>query len=122
MDRMNPLGLGRPVWVADADFAIDYHLRRTALPSPGGEAELRRLVARVMSQRLDRTKPLWEMWVVEGLADGRWGLVSKVHHCMVDGVSGAELLAVLMDLTPDQPATEPPPWKPERTRSRGGAP
>jgi len=116
-----PLGLGRPVWVDDADFALDYHVRRTALPAPGGEAELQRLVARLMSQRLDRTKPLWEMWVVEGLADGQWALMSKVHHCMVDGISGVELLAVLMDLSPDAPdpaASDVVPWEPERAPSR----
>jgi WS/DGAT/MGAT family acyltransferase len=114
-----PMGIGRPVWVDDADFTLDYHVRRTALPSPGGEGELRRLVARLMSQRLDRTKPLWEMWVVEGLADDQWALVSKVHHCMVDGVSGVELLAVLMDLSPDPPKAELTPWEPEPTPTRG---
>jgi diacylglycerol O-acyltransferase len=71
-----------------------------------------------MSQRLDRTKPLWEMWIVEGLADGQWAMVSKVHHCMVDGVSGAELLAVLMDLSPDEVTGEIEPWEPERPLSR----
>src|SRR5215204_1817835 len=71
-----PFGLERPVWVDDADFRVDYHLRRTALPAPGGRAELRRLVGRLMSQRLDRTKPLWEIWVVEGLADHQWAMVS----------------------------------------------
>ncbi|HEV7762009.1 MAG TPA: wax ester/triacylglycerol synthase family O-acyltransferase [Acidimicrobiales bacterium] len=113
-----PLGLGRPVWVDDVDFTLDYHLRRTALPAPGGEPELRRLVARLMSQRLDRTKPLWEMWIVEGLADGQWAMVSKVHHCMVDGISGVELLAVMMDLSDEPPAAEPVPWEPERPLSR----
>jgi diacylglycerol O-acyltransferase len=120
-----PLGIGRPVWVDDADFSLDYHLRRTALPAPGGEAELQRLVARLMSQRLDRTKPLWEMWIVEGLADGQWAMVSKVHHCMVDGISGVELLAVMMDLTEDPPPLPSPPaadagdeWTPETAPSR----
>ena len=113
-----PFGLERPVWVDDDDFSVDYHLRRTALPQPAGREELRRLVGRLMSQRLDRTKPLWEMWVVEGLADGTWALVSKVHHCMVDGVSGAEILAVLLDLTPDPPEVEAPPWVPEPAPSR----
>jgi diacylglycerol O-acyltransferase len=119
-----PLGLGRPVWVDDVDFALDYHMRRTALPAPGGEAELQRLVARLMSQRLDRTKPLWEMWIVEGLADGQWAMVSKVHHCMVDGISGVELLAVMMDLTPEPPKLPDPAngevaqWDPEPAPSR----
>jgi WS/DGAT/MGAT family acyltransferase len=113
-----PLGLGRPVWVDDADFTLDYHLRRTALPAPGGDVELRRLVARLMSQRLDRTKPLWEMWIVEGLADDQWAMVSKVHHCMVDGISGVELLAVMMDLSADIPTTALVPWHPEQSPSR----
>src|SRR6202042_949334 len=94
--RFVPLALGRPVWVDDPHFSLDYHVRRTALPSPGGDEELRNLVGRVMSQQLDRAKPLWEMWVVEGLEDGRWALISKVHHCMVDGVSGTDLLSVLL--------------------------
>ena len=119
-----PFGLGRPVWVDDVDFALDYHMRRTALPAPGGEAELQRLVARLMSQRLDRTKPLWEMWIVEGLADGQWAMVSKVHHCMVDGISGVELLAVMLDLTPEPPDLPDPAngdvarWDPEPAPSR----
>src|ERR671918_1036991 len=98
---MVPLSLGRPVWVDDPHFNVEYHVRHTALPEPGGEPELARLVGRVMSQRLDRSKPLWEIWMAEGLEDGRWAMVSKVHHCLVDGVSGAELLAVLRDLSPD---------------------
>ncbi len=107
--RRVPADLGRPVWVDDPHFRIEYHVRNTALPSPGGAEELRRLVGRLMSQALDRTKPLWEMWVVEGLEDGQWALVSKVHHCMVDGVSGSELLAVTMDLSPvpSDPVDEP---------------
>lgn len=107
-----PLSLGRPVWVDDRHFNIDYHVRRTALPAPGGDDELRHLVGRVMSQRLDRSRALWEMWMVEGLGDGRWGLVSKVHHCLVDGVSGAELLAVILDLTPEVPAPVDDEWRP----------
>jgi diacylglycerol O-acyltransferase / wax synthase len=109
---MVPLSLGRPVWVDDPHFNIEYHLRRTALPEPGGEAELRRLVGRVMSQRLDRSKPLWEIWMAEGLEDGRWAMVSKVHHCLVDGVSGAELLAVLLDLSPEVPEPVADNWRP----------
>ena len=96
-----PLDLGRPVWVDDPHFNIEYHLRHTALPTPGGESELRKLVGRVMSQQLDRSKSLWEIWVVEGLEDGRWAMLSKTHHAMVDGVAGTDLLAVIMDLTPD---------------------
>ena len=102
-----PLSLGRPVWVDDPHFNIEYHVRHTALPAPGGEAELRLLVGRVMSQQLDRTKPLWEIWMVEGLGAGRWAMVSKVHHCLVDGVSGTELLSVILDLSPEVPAGPP---------------
>ena len=88
---------GRPTWVDDPHFNLDYHVRRTALPAPGGDEELRNLVGRVMSQQLDRAKPLWEMWVAEGLDDGRWALISKTHHCMVDGVSATDLLSVILE-------------------------
>jgi diacylglycerol O-acyltransferase len=110
--REVPLELGRPVWVDDPDFNIDYHLRHTALPAPGGEEELRRLVGRVMSQQLDRTKPLWEIWVVQGLEDGRWAMVAKTHHAMVDGVSGTELLTVVMDTSPQASPAVPDDWHP----------
>jgi diacylglycerol O-acyltransferase / wax synthase len=112
-----PLELGRPVWVDDPHFNIDYHLRHTALPSPGGEAELRKLVGRVMSQPLDRAKPLWEIWVVEGLEDGHWAVLYKTHHAMVDGVSGTDLLALMMDTSPDPVATVPVDWEPEAAPS-----
>jgi diacylglycerol O-acyltransferase / wax synthase len=113
-----PFQLARPVWVDAVDFDLDYHLRRTALAAPGSELELRRLVGRICSQRLDRTKPLWEIWVVEGLADGRWAMVNKAHHCMVDGVSGTELLGLLLDLTPDTPCHGPVEWSPQAVTSR----
>ena len=99
-----PFELGRPVWVDDPHFNIDYHVRHTALPAPGGESELRKLVGRVMAQQLDRSKPLWEIWVVEGLEDGRWAILAKTHHALVDGVSGTDLLAVMMDLSADADA------------------
>ncbi len=83
--RFLPLNLGLPCWVDDSHFNIEYHVRRTGLPAPGGREELHNLVSRVMSQHLDRARPLWEMWAVEGLDEGRWAMVSKVHHCMVDG-------------------------------------
>lgn len=115
--RFVPFTMGRPVWVDDTHFNLEYHLRRTALPSPGGERELRTLAGRVMSQHLDRAKPLWEMWMAEGLGEGRWALVSKVHHCMVDGVSGTDLLTVVLDRERD-PAPQPPDqWKPEASPS-----
>ena len=111
--RFVPLRAGLPVWVDDPHFNLDYHLRRTALPRPGGEQQLRLLVGRVMSQQLDRSKPLWEMWIAEGLEDDRWALVSKVHHCMVDGVAGSDLLTVLLDRERDPEPMASPPWAPE---------
>jgi diacylglycerol O-acyltransferase / wax synthase len=115
--RFVPLALGRPVWVDDPHFNLAYHLRRSALPRPGGDQELRALVGRVMSQKLDRDRPLWELWAVEGLQDDRWALVTKIHHCMVDGVSGAELMSVILDSEPDPPLPGPVGWKPERQPS-----
>jgi WS/DGAT/MGAT family acyltransferase len=111
--RFVPLDLGRPVWVDDPHFSIDYHLRHTALPAPGGEEELRKLVGRVMGQALDRTRPLWEIWVVEGLEGGRWAMLSKTHHAMVDGVAGTDLMAAIMDLSPTVEAVEPDQWEPK---------
>ena len=99
--RTVPFRLGRPVWVDAPDFDIRYHVRRTALPPPGGDEQLSKLMARVMSQRLDRDYPLWEYWLVEGLAEGRWALISKIHHSMVDGVSGTELYRVIFDVSPE---------------------
>jgi len=101
--RTVPFRLGRPVWVDDPDFDLSYHIRRTALPDPGGDQELAALMARVMSDRLDRDHPLWEYWVVDGLARDRWALISKVHHCMVDGVGGADLYR-LLTAAPADPA------------------
>ena len=112
-----PLALGRPVWVDDPHFNLSYHLRRTALPEPGGDEQLRLLVGRVMSQQLDRHKPLWEMWMIEGLSERRWALLTKMHHSVVDGVSGSELLSAILDdeREPDRPRPEP--WRPERQPS-----
>ncbi|TDK94327.1 wax ester/triacylglycerol synthase family O-acyltransferase [Mycobacterium paragordonae] len=113
--RQVPFDLGRPVWVDDPHFDISYHIRRSALPTPGGPEQLRTLFERVMSQRLDRTRPLWELWVVEGLSDGGWAIISKTHHAMVDGVSGTELLGELFSTDPHTPevadrgAVEPTP-------------
>src|SRR6476661_7616324 len=91
---------GRPLWVDDPDFNLEYHVRQTALPRPGSETQLMRLAARIMSQQLDRTKPLWEVWLVEGLSDGRLAMISKTHHALIDGVSGVDLATVMFDLTP----------------------
>ncbi len=100
-------GIGRPVWVDDPHFQILYHIRRTAIPRPGGRDELRNLAGRVFAQLLDRSKPLWELWMVEGLEEGRWALISKVHHCMVDGVSATDLLSLIFDTSEE--ASVPPP-------------
>jgi diacylglycerol O-acyltransferase len=99
--RTVPFRLGRPVWVEDPDFDLRYHARRTALPAPGGDEQLCDLMGRVMSQRLDRDHPLWEYWLVEGLSADRWALISKIHHCMVDGVSATDLYRVIFDFTPE---------------------
>ncbi len=101
--RKVPFNLGAPVWVDDPNFDLRYHVRQTALPVPGGDQQLGRLMAQVMTQRLDRDYPLWEYWLVEGLDQGRWGLISKVHHCMVDGVSGTDLYRVIFDASPEPP-------------------
>jgi diacylglycerol O-acyltransferase len=104
------LGITRPWWVEDPDFNLDYHLRHLALPAPGSDADLEALVGRIFSERLDRTKPLWEMYLVEGLSDGRFALITKVHHALVDGISGVDLASVILDPEPDagEPDIEPP--------------
>ncbi|HTU86204.1 MAG TPA: wax ester/triacylglycerol synthase family O-acyltransferase [Solirubrobacteraceae bacterium] len=103
-----PLNQGRPVWVDDPHFNVRYHVRHTALPRPGGEAQLKRLAGRVFSQALDRTRPLWELWLVEGLADERFALLTKTHHALVDGVSGVDIATVLFDTSPDPLPVAPP--------------
>jgi diacylglycerol O-acyltransferase len=108
-----PLGLGRPVWVDDTHFNLEYHVRHTALPPPGDMEKLKRLTARIMSQQLDRTKPLWEIWIAEGFADGRFAVISKTHHCLVDGVSGADIMSMLLDLEPEPERIELEPWRPD---------
>jgi diacylglycerol O-acyltransferase len=94
------LEMGRPFWVDDPSFNLDYHVRHTALPRPGSDQELRQLVGRIFSQRLDRSKPLWEVWLVQGLEGGRFALISKTHHALVDGVAGVDIATVLFDLQP----------------------
>ncbi|WP_344839552.1 wax ester/triacylglycerol synthase family O-acyltransferase [Actinocorallia longicatena] len=108
--RSVPFHVGRPVWVDDPHFQILYHVRHTAVPAPGGDEQLRNLAGRILAQRLDPKKPLWEMWLVEGLEDGKWAMIAKVHHCMVDGVAGMDLMTALFDLTPDAAHPEPAPW------------
>jgi diacylglycerol O-acyltransferase len=115
-----PLETGRPLWVDDPNFNLEYHVRDTALPAPGSERQLRALAARVHSQALDRSKPLWEMWLVHGLEGGRFALLTKTHHALVDGVSGVDLATVLFDLAPTPAPVEHPsvPWEPHTTPSR----
>jgi diacylglycerol O-acyltransferase / wax synthase len=111
--RFVPLALGRPVWVDDPYFNLGYHLRHSALPAPGTEEVLRRTAARIFAQHLDRRRPLWEIWMLEGVSENRWALLSKVHHSMVDGVSSTDLMTVMFgDSSPPpgqgwQPAPEP---------------
>ena len=109
-----PLGQGRPKWVDDPHLNLRYHVRLTALPSPGSEDQLKALAGRVFSQQLDRDKPLWEVWLVEGLADGQFAMLSKTHHALVDGISGVDIISVLFDTSPE-PAAPPDPggrWLP----------
>ena len=111
--------MGRPFWVDDPRFNIAYHVRHTALPSPGSMEQLRGLAGRIFSQRLDRSKPLWEIWLVQGLADGGFALVSKTHHALVDGVSGVDIATVLFDLAPTPPPQqETEPWSPAQEPSQ----
>ena len=108
-----PLEAGRPLWADDSNFNLRYHLRHTALPSPGGEEQLKRLSARVFSQQLDRSKPLWEMWLVQGLERDRFAILTKTHHAMVDGISGVDIGTVLFDVEPvPQPAVVKDDWAP----------
>jgi diacylglycerol O-acyltransferase len=103
----------RPIWVDETHFNIHYHVRHTALPRPGDERQLKRLAARIMAQHLDRSKPLWEIWIVEGLQGGtRFAMISKIHHCMVDGVSSVDLLNVLLQPAPSLDVKDPPSWIP----------
>ena len=111
-----PLQSGRPIWIDDPCFNLEYHVRQTALPEPGSEEQLMRLASRIFSQQLDRSKPLWETWLVEGLEDNRFALISKTHHSLIDGISGVDLAQVLFDLTP-VPQEIPHPdeaWEPAR--------
>jgi diacylglycerol O-acyltransferase len=117
--RFVPFDQGRPVWVDDPHLNLEYHVRQTALPAPGSEEQLRNLAARIFSQQLDRSKPLWELWLVEGLRDGRFAIIGKSHHALVDGVSGVDITTVLFDLDaePQGHAGNAPPWlaRPEPT-------
>ena len=111
-------GLGHPVWVDDQRFNMHFHLRHTRLPMPGDERMLKRLVGRLFSQHLDRSRPLWEFWVVEGVENDTFALIVKVHHCMVDGIAGVQLLEALVQIMPDAQEREPQPWSPRPMPSR----
>ncbi|MFQ5524209.1 MAG: wax ester/triacylglycerol synthase family O-acyltransferase [Acidimicrobiia bacterium] len=101
-----------PVWVDDAQFAFDYHVRHTSLPRPGTDDQLKGLAGRIVSTKLDRSKPLWELWVVEGLSENRFAIIAKIHHCMIDGVSGVDLTTILLNVVPDATIEEAPKWEP----------
>ena len=108
-----PFDQGHPVWVDDPDFDVANHVRHERLPAPGGWAELRHLVQHLEALPLDRELPLWELWFVDGLAEGRVALVQKTHHALIDGISGIDVATVLLDLEPEPPVVEAPDWSPE---------
>ena len=116
-----PLGLDRPVWVDDKDFDVRRHVRRIGVPAPGGFHETAEVAGMILSSQLDRNQPLWELWFLEGLAGGRVGLVMKYHHCLLDGMAGASLATILMDIEPD--ATGPiTPFPPPEEQTAGPEP
>ncbi|CAB4957482.1 unannotated protein [freshwater metagenome] len=109
-----PLGSGNPVWIDDPAFNLEYHVRRTALPAPGKRDQLREATAQIFSQRLDRSKPLWELWIIEGIETDRWAMISKTHHALIDGLSGIDIATALLDIGPE-PMVIPHPdeaWQP----------
>ena len=121
--RWVPWKLANPVWVDDADFDIAFHVRRSALPGPGSDAQLYELVGRLMSRRLDRGRPLWEMYLVEGLRGGRIAIITKTHHAMVDGISAVDISQVILDVTPAPRELAEAVWRcggPNRCRARSG--
>jgi WS/DGAT/MGAT family acyltransferase len=115
-----PLELGRPVWADDPRFRIGEHVRQATLPRPGTEESLRELTAHLMSKHLDLSRPLWESWLVDGLEGGRWAMVNKTHHAMIDGISGADILDVLLDRDPHAEPRPIAPWAPENEPSPVG--
>jgi WS/DGAT/MGAT family acyltransferase len=110
-------GGNHAVWVDDADFNIDYHVRHASLPRPGSDRQLKRLAARIMGQRIDRSRPVWEMWVIEGLEGDRFALINKLHHCMIDGASGVDLSQIMMSPDPHFVPSEGPDYIPRRSPS-----
>jgi diacylglycerol O-acyltransferase / wax synthase len=119
--RTVPLQILRPGWSDDEHFEIGYHIRHAAVPKPGGARQVRWLAGRIYAQPLNRTRPLWEAWLLTGLEGGRWAILNKVHHCMVDGLGGSDLMAELFDLSPDAgPPVQPPAWQPQPGPSLAG--
>jgi WS/DGAT/MGAT family acyltransferase len=111
--RLDWAPVGRhPVWVDDERFSLDYHLRHSSLPRPGSEAQLKQVAGRIVSTPLDRSKPLWELWVVEGIDDDRFALIAKIHHCMIDGISGVDLTTILLDVVPTSEIEDEDIWVP----------
>ncbi|HUP15534.1 MAG TPA: wax ester/triacylglycerol synthase family O-acyltransferase [Acidimicrobiia bacterium] len=106
-----------PVWVDDEHFNFDYHVRHTSLPRPGTDEQLKLLAGRIVSQQLDRAKPLWELWVVEGLDSDRFAIIAKIHHCMIDGVSGIDLTGILLNVVSTTEVEQPDDWTPRPTPS-----
>ncbi len=111
--RTVPLQMFRPAWTDDEHFEIGYHVRHAAVPKPGRPRQLRRLAGQIFAQRLDRDRPLWEAWFLEGIEGGRWAIISKVHHCMVDGIGGTDLMTEVFDHGPDGGRVTPVTWEPE---------
>jgi diacylglycerol O-acyltransferase len=109
---------GFPVWVDDERFSLDYHIRHTSLPHPGSDEQLKRLSGRIMAQPLDPSRPLWELWIVEGLEGGRFAIISKTHHAMIDGGSGADLLQAILSTDPEEEPAEARPYTPRPRPSR----
>ena len=111
--RTMPLEVLRPMWVDDEHFDIGHHLMHATVPAHGGKRQLRELAASILATRLDRSRPLWETWLLDGLKGGGWAILSKVHHCMVDGVGGNDLMTAVFDVTPDEECPVPAAWAPE---------
>lgn len=119
--RTTPMHMFRPVWADDEHFELGHHLRQGTVPKPGRAPQLHQLAGQIYAQPLDRSRPLWEAWLLKGIEAGRWAILSKVHHCMVDGIGGSELMAQTFDLSPDAgPPVQPADWEPQPGPSLAG--